>query len=145
MPDSQSFLYNLFKTSPLYGRIKISEEHRECIRFSNFCKASSLDGSLKGIWFHVANETGDNTKKVFGALLRSMGKICGIADYVFLSKNGCGCIEFKTEARYKSKEYGLSDSQQLFKRWCEKQEIPYVVVCKTEEAIEFLKEWKIIE
>lgn len=140
MNDKFYFLFSLFKTASLYGRIKISEEHRECIAFTNFCKAESLGGSLKSVWFHVANETGDNTKKVWGALLRCMGKICGVSDYVFLTKGHNLCIEFKSESSYKSKNHGLSPSQLLFKQWCEACEIPYYIVSSCKEAIQVLKD-----
>jgi hypothetical protein len=142
--ENNAFLYSLFKTPALYGRIKIGEEHQECIKFANFCKASTLDGSLYPIWFHVANETGDNKRKVWGALLQAMGKICGVSDYVFMSGRGCGCIEFKTEARYNSKNQGLSESQQLFRKWVEKADVPYAVVFRTEDAIQYLKDWKML-
>jgi hypothetical protein len=115
------------------------EEDIMCIKFANHLRAWTIEGKLKAVWFHPANETGDNTKFHFGNKLRAMGKIPGVPDYVFATKDRSYFMEFK------SKKGKQSDSQKAFENWCIEQDVPYALVRTFEEAENKLKEWGILK
>lgn len=83
--------------------------------------------------FHVANER--KTSYAYGAKLRRMGVISGVADYCVLYDGGCvAFIEFKRDAKCK-----LSDNQSKFKEMCKILKIPYLLTHDCDEAIAFIK------
>lgn len=133
---TQSELYQLIKCNEFAH--KASPEQRICIEFSNLLRVASFEKRLNGVWFHVANEYSGQFRPVFGMLLKAMGKIAGVADYIFLWGNGCGCIEVKNE---KTK---LSENQTLFKKWCESYNIPFEVVRSCTQGEDILMQWGIL-
>ncbi len=109
-----------------------------CYQFANYLRSESIEGKLKCIWFHVANEIANNKNPVFGKKLKALGKIAGVADYVFLKDTGSFCIEVKEP---KGKQ---SDNQKMFQKWCASHGVPYKMIYSSEEGIEALKEWGLI-
>lgn len=77
---------------------KIGPESALTISMAGYLKGKSIEGKLKGIWFHVANEGtyGKNSNPIYGMLLKCMGKLNGVADFVFLHKDGAACVEIKS-------------------------------------------------
>jgi len=99
----------------------------------------TLKNKCKAVWFHPCNEVSNNHQFAFGNLLKKLGKINGVPDYVFLWKDGSAGMEFKAP---KGK---LNESQQLFKEWCIDRNVNYFQVFTAEEAIHYLKEIRVIE
>jgi hypothetical protein len=99
----------------------------------------SVDGKLRAIWFHPANEAIQSKERGIGfnILLKMMGKIPGVPDLVFGWKNGIGFIELKCKSP-------LTESQINFAKWCTKFEIPFIVCKSWEEVQVTLKEWGIL-
>ena len=123
---------NSFKFSSL------KEEHKECAKFVIFLKQATMQDKLAPVWFHPCNEVSNGNQWAFGSLLKVIGKINGVADYVFLWDKGSGCIEFKAKGK------GLNENQKLFKQWCSEKEVPYFEVFTCDEAIVILKDWGIL-
>lgn len=103
----------------------------------------SLDGNLKGVWFHVPNESVVSKNNKVTDILRikrkhSMGLINGVPDLVFITKDKSLFIELKTE------KGRLSESQIYFREWCIDEKIEYYVARSVEDVIDILKRAKIL-
>jgi hypothetical protein len=117
---------------------KLKPEDLICTKFAAKLFALSIERKFKCIWLHVPNEFAGDKRPVWGMVQRTIGKMIGAPDYVFLWPKGCGCIEFKTP------KGRLSDKQKAFKEWCEDVGVPYVVVTSEEEGWLILKEWGLL-
>lgn len=138
--DSNLWFYNYFapymrrdNRLPLKGEAKIS------VDFNQELMVLKIEGKLKGLFFHIAHETGDGNKTAFGYALKMMGKFNGIADYVFIHDTKTVFLEVK------SGKNKASDHQKLFQQWCELEHIPYAIMTSAEEGITFLKQHAFIE
>lgn len=131
---NQEFLRSIF----VPGNFKIGPEAKECIKFSNACKAWGIQGQLKATWAHIPNENSNNKHKGFGMVQKAMGKIPGAPDYVFVGPEGSGWIEFKSEIGK------LSPSQKNFQEWCKSMGANYEMVRSVEEAEHVLKTWNLL-
>lgn len=98
----------------------------------------TLTGRLKCVWGSIANENGSNSQPVFGALLRTLGKIKGAPDMIFMWKDGSGCIEFKAGKNKQTPE------QKVYQEWCNESGVNYVVAYSAAEAIEHLSSWGVL-
>jgi hypothetical protein len=96
-------------------------------------------GGSPVIWFHVRNEFTGSYNPVFGRTKKKEGVKAGVADYIFLWKNGCGCLEFK------SKSGTLSSSQKQFQSDCKKSQINYAVARSPQEGLNVLQSWGILK
>jgi hypothetical protein len=114
-------------------------EDQICIDFFDTLKQLHKFNQLNGIFFHVPNEISGNKNPVFGAKLKRMGKISGVADYIFMWGNDCGCIEMKTE---KGK---LTANQLEFQEWCQTNNVKYQVCRSSSKAIDCLVEWGFVK
>jgi len=133
---SQSELLKLLITPKFSGKLQPESFLQK--QFVDYLKFLSIEKKLKSVWFSVPNENANNKNPIFGSKLKSLGKINGVADMIFLWEGGSGCIEFKSE---KGK---LSESQKLFQKWCCSLGINYEVVRSFEDGILVLKKWKIL-
>ena len=103
----------------------------------------SLDGKLKGVWFHVPNESVVSKNNKLTDILRikrkhGMGLINGVPDLVFISKDKTVFIELKTE------KGRLSESQIYFRDWCIDEKIDYYVARSVEEVTDILQRTKLL-
>lgn len=103
----------------------------------------SLENKLKGIWFHVPNESVVSKDNKLTDILRikrkhCMGLINGAPDFVFITKEKTLFIELKTD------KGRLSESQKDFREWCADEGIDYFVARSVEEVINILKSNKFI-
>lgn len=96
-------------------------------------------GGSPVIWFHVRNEFAGSYNPVFGRTKKKEGVKAGVADYIFLWRNGCGCLEFK------SKSGTLSSSQKQFQSDCKKAQVNYAVVRSPQEGLNVLQSWGILK
>lgn len=87
-------------------------------------KALTLEGKLKGVWFHVPNESvvGNFRDVIRIKRKHDMGLINGVADFVIVTQSKTIFVELKTE---KGRQ---SDFQKLFQKWCEKNDIKYFII-----------------
>jgi hypothetical protein len=101
----------------------------------------SLDGSLRGLWFHVPNESVVRTKTDMIRLKqkKAIGMMAGAPDLVFLKSDGCLQVELKTA------KGRLSDNQKAWKDHSVKHEIPYVVARSWHEVKNALLEYGFVE
>lgn len=128
-----NFLADLFGKVPIVKNAK--GENAICIDFAKDLQRETRQGRFPTVWFHVANEFAGKQRPLFGAILKAMGKLAGVADYIFLWGSGCGCIEFKTPTGKQSK------AQERFQAWCESYGIPYEIATSKEEGLDILKRW----
>lgn len=116
----------------------------------NIVEALSIYAArYKFIFFSVPNEGAFKAfgldkinKAIFYALLtllKKMGLLPGVSDLIILHRGRAYCVEVKTQTGKQS------EAQRLFQARCDETGIPYSVVRSVEEAIEKLKEWRIIE
>lgn len=139
-PDSRLWFFTYFapylrrdNRLPLKGEAKIS------VDFNQELMTLKIEGKLKGLFFHIAHETGDGNKSAFGYALKMMGKFNGIADYIFISDEKTIFLEVK------SGKNKASEHQKLFQKWCEFEHIPYAIITSVEEGLTFLKKHGFIE
>ena len=134
LPSSpQNSIITLMWRDKIPWRCKLEPEQKLCVEIADRLRGYTLDGRLKGVWSHIANE---GKRHVFvGIILRAMGLIKGATDYFFAWQNGCGVIEVKTDAGR------LTDNQLHFAAWCKHEGVPHAV-CRSVEEIEVtLKRW----
>ena len=121
-----------YLTQELTTKIKLKEEDQLCFEFRLWLTQKTLQNAFPFVWFHVANEIIPNKNFIFGKKLKKIGKMAGVADYIFLGEKGSFAIEFK------SKKGILSPSQKIFKSWCEKNHIPFFCAYTLKDAQEFV-------
>ena len=131
---------NLLSILPIKTcRFHLKEEAAIQREFVQFCTTLTLQNRLKAVWTSIANENSNNKHPVFGSMLKSLGKIKGAPDMVFLWKDGCGFIEFK------SPKGKLSTNQKVFKDWCGSLQVKYKLARSCVEATEILVEWGVLK
>lgn len=108
-----------------------------CFDIASFLTHLDKISLKKVLWFHVANEIANTKHPAFGAKLKKMGKKAGIADYVFMYKNGSFMVEVKSKSK-------LNDSQIAIQQECKDKDIPYFVVYSLDDLIKVLKKMNII-
>lgn len=97
----------------------------------------TLDNQLKGVWFHVPNESVVSKENKLKDILRiqrkhCMGLINGVPDFVFISKEKSLFIEVKTD------KGRLSESQVYFRDWSIDEKIDYYIARSVEEVKDIL-------
>ena len=128
------FLRATFLNRPYHG--KVTDENLLTIELSNYLKEVTLKNKCNYVWFHVANEGMTITTKQIlrqGCLKRNMGKLAGVADFVFLGKDKSFCLELKVKKRK------LTTAQEIFQEWCSIVNVGYEVAYTLDEAIHILK------
>jgi hypothetical protein len=93
---------------------------REVVRLLNMHEDF---GKLRGVWFHVPNESVIKTKKDLKLVAKKLahGMKAGAPDLVFLKPGGCLQIELKI------KQGRMSESQKFWRDLSQKRDVPYVV------------------
>jgi len=119
-------------------------ESKICCEFVKHLEALSRFNKLNHegnpvLWFHVRNEFKGAYDARYGSRMKKEGVKAGVADYIFLSNNWCGCLEFKAP---KGK---LSQSQKDFEALCKTFKISYAVAHSVDEGLEILKDWNVIK
>lgn len=105
-----------------------------CIRFVKILKEIQHLSTKPFVWFHVVNEF-DKRRNTYSHNfnLAKMGRVSGVADYIFLWDNGNLALEFKVP---KGKQ---NEAQKLFELKCIKCGIPYRIAHSVEEAYAILE------
>lgn len=135
---TKMFMVRLMSVRPLKLRKSPGPETVLCESFSNWLRAETLEGRIRGVWTHVPNEIGylSNSKsaQLVYAIAKAMGMIVGSPDYVFLAADRSVALEAK------SKDGKQNPSQKDFESWCGEEKIPYHVFKTLDEAKTLLKE-----
>ena len=98
----------------------------------------TLTEQCRACWTKIAHETNSDSK-AYGCLLRNMGKLAGVPDFIFTWENHCLWLELKN-----GHDKRLSNDQVFFQNWCTETQSPHVVAYTFDEAIEILKQVGII-
>lgn len=126
-------LHLLFAKTPRMGG-KDDSEDKICGDFAKrLIEATRFEG-FPAIWCHIANEFDGKPNPRFGSKLKAMGKVSGMADYVFLWDGGNLCLEFKTKVGQ------LKNNQKAVRTWCKAKGVPYRVARSAEEGFAILAE-----
>jgi hypothetical protein len=134
-----SFLVRLMHYAGLSRGTEVQPEDNMCVIFANQLRELSLQGKLRAVWLHPANELCFGHKTgVRAAISRAMGMHVGVSDYVFLT----GSRGFALEAKFGKN--GLTDNQKDFREWCAHADVPHRVFRSVEEGINALREWGLI-
>lgn len=127
-------LFPLLAKNIMSKNIKLKPEALECVCFFQEIIALALEGKLKGMFTHVANEIPSKNNIHFHLVQKYMGKISGFADYIFFKHDKTLLIEFKSD---KGK---LSPDQKRLQEWAEAENIPFSIVRSKTEALNLLKQ-----
>lgn len=97
----------------------------------------TMQGRLKAVWFHVPNEA--KRSRQLGVIMKALGMIPGVSDFVFLWDGGGGVIELKYGKN------GLQDSQVIFLEWCRTYNVPRAVCYGANQVDTVLHEWGVLD
>lgn len=123
------------------GGLKLGPEDRICIDFATRLRVAALEGRLRAIWCHVANEVGGGrgrSSAIAYRVAKALGLIPGAADYFFMWEGGGGVIEFKSETGRQT------ENQKDFQAWCEYLNVDYRIARSADEGEAILKEWGVL-
>lgn len=135
LPIAEIFLTALMSRPMIerMPRLKLHPEQRLTVQVADMLRRYILQGKLSGVWFHVANEGKRTTYD--GALIKAMGRIPGVPDFVFMGTWGHGLIELKTD------DGTQGEAQVYFEHWCGLQKVRYVICRSLDEAEITLRSW----
>lgn len=126
------FLLRLMQRDKIPMKAILKPEEKDSVLLADKMRGFTLDGSYKGLWFHVPNE---GKRHIFVALImKAMGLLPGLSDFVFAGKWG---IHF---AELKIKPNKQSEFQGYFQKWVEHCGFEYQLAYSHEEVITRLKE-----
>lgn len=138
-------LIRLMSPAPLSANLRLGPEDRMGAELASDLRVATLQGRMRGVWTHVANEVGFDPKAagrrragIRYAIASALGLTPGCADYLFLWNTGSGAIELK------SKTGRQTQAQSDFEKWCAAQGVPYRVARSCNEAKEILTEWGVL-
>lgn len=128
----------------LFGKWQVIKrakpEDQECINFFSEIRRQILNEELDAVIFHVPNEFSGTYSPLYGALLKAMGKVSGMADYVVLTRNKGFLIEFKRpDGKGKQRE-----RQKAVQEWAESAGVEYYLVTQASEALSLIKNYTLL-
>lgn len=119
---------------PLSSRLRLGPEDSMCLDFATRLRVASIEGRLRAVWTHPANELAFSFHKSPRAgIARALGLITGASDYLFLWDGGSAALEAK------AKTGSLTDGQKDFRAWCEEQRVPHFVFRTADDGEQILK------
>ena len=143
-----AFLVRLMNHHSLARSVHLGPEDREAYSFANELRVATIEGRLKAVWTHPANELGGMTQKrrdgsiyvpVQIAIARALGLITGSSDYLFLWDGGSCAIEFKSAIGR------LSPSQIDYRDWCELSHVPFHIARSAAEGLTILRNHGVLQ
>lgn len=138
-----AFLVRLMQYRGLSRSIRVGPEDAECLVFATELRAAALEGRLRAVFTHPANELAGMVRKGPGgkvvvpaqvALARALGLITGTSDYLFLMEAGSLAIEFK------SKTGSMTPGQKDFRDWCLAMGVPHHTVRSAAAGLQILRD-----
>lgn len=136
MTSTSANLVKLLSREKLSMKFRIEPEQRLSIEVADWLRGMSLTGQLKAVFFHVPNESKRHI--ITAMILKAMGMLSGVSDFIFLWNDGSGVIELKVG---KGKE---TENQLLFFDWCDSLGV-YRATCRSLEDVQrTLKTWGLV-
>jgi hypothetical protein len=108
-------------------------ENLQSIRFANYLREMTLTDRCHATWTKIAHETSSKSF-AYGNLMRNMGKMAGVSDFIFTMNGKALWLELKDGDKGKQ----LKD-QQFFEVWCKKTASVYEIALSCEEAIKIVE------
>ena len=120
--------------APLSRGLKLGPEDTMAVQFANTMRAAVIEGRLRAIFVHPANELAYGHKNgVKAAIARALGMHIGCPDYWFIWDGGGAVLEAKSE------NGSLTPNQRDFREWAEARRVPHHVFRTVEEGVGILR------
>lgn len=136
--STPAFLVRLMAHASLSRSVRLGEEDRMAYAFANELRVAVLEGRLKAVFSHPANELAGRPG-VASAIARALGLITGATDYLFLAPTGSLALEAKSATG------SLSKGQRDFRDWCAHVGVPFHVFRTVDEGLAHLRAHGILE
>lgn len=140
------FLVRLMDHRALSRSMRLGPEDSEAYAFAQELRVATLEGRLKAVWTHPANELAAATVEggkvrvpARVALARALGLITGSSDYLFLWDGGSAAIEFKSD------QGSLTPSQRDFRDWCTAKRVHFFVVRSVKQGLDLLESLGVLD
>jgi hypothetical protein len=126
--------------------VRLGPEDRLSASFYEFMKGELRDGRYRGVFAHVANESGQSGRDLKTTLRqhkkKAIGMVPGVTDWILLWRTSGGVLGGGgMELKARGLEGSLSDNQRLFRDWCRLFDIPWAVCNKLDAAQRTLIKW----
>lgn len=125
------FLVRLMTYTRLSQRVRLGPEDLVSIEFANRLRVATIEGRLRAVWTHPANELA--TRGVAAAIARAAGLITGASDFLFLASDTSLALEAK------SLTGSLTPGQRDFRDWCAAQGVPFHVFRSADQGEAILR------
>jgi hypothetical protein len=121
--------------------LRIKAEERLAIDFANSLRAATIEGKLRCVWTHPANEIAGRQNRLAQiryTIAKAMGLIDGTSDYLFLWHTGSGALEAKIGKN------SQQPNQIDFEIWCKEMGVPYRTFTTVDDGLSILAEWGVL-
>lgn len=122
--------------------LRLKAEEKLAIEFANALRVATIEGRLRCVWTHPANEIAGRQNRLAQiryTIAKAMGLIDGTSDYLFLWANGSGALEAKVGKN------GQQPNQVDFEVWCSEIGVPYRTFTSVDEGLLILNGWGIYQ
>jgi hypothetical protein len=131
-----AILTRLLWREKLPAHVTLHPEERLSIEVANMLRKESIEGNLKAVWTHVANES--KRHRITALVLKAMGLISGALDFFFIGSHNSGLIELKSSTGR------LSENQKLYIAWALSLGVPHAVCRTVDEVRDTLIAWGLL-
>lgn len=131
----QAALLRLMTYTCLSRTARLGPEDRVCVEFATRLRQWTLEGRLRAVWSHPANELCKPDAAT--AVARALGLITGTPDYLFLGSVSAA-LEAKAPGAYPN------PGQKDFRDWCATHGVPWRVFRSADEGETILRELGIL-
>lgn len=117
--------------------LKLAPEEQLAIAFANALRQATMEGRLRAVWTHPANEIAgrrSGLSQIRYAIAKAMGLISGTPDYLFLASHRSAALEAKVPGN------DQQDNQKDFEFWCRCVGVEYRVFTSVEQGLSILEE-----
>ncbi len=137
-----AFLIRLMHRFPLSRGLRLGAEDRLAIEVADACRAWTLEGRLRAVWWHSAGEVGGAKAQARMAVAKALGLIPGTPDLVFIGGEMLwGATDTIKGAHrvllleLKSAKGRRTDNQADFAAWASSLDIAYLI-CRSLKDVE---------
>lgn len=130
-------LLSLILPIKLSPSAKLGPEDKISIDFATRLRMWTINGDLRAVWWHTANEVGggrDKSSQIAYSVASNLGAIAGAPDFILIREGFVFLIEMKT------KTGTITARQHLFAEWCEWASVRYAVCRSADEAERLMRE-----
>lgn len=131
----QAALLRLMSYQSLSRNVRLGPEDMVALDFATRMRVATIEGRLKAVWFHPANELANGHRTgIPGAIARALGMHPGVGDYVFLGDGRNLALEAKSATGRQG------PMQRDFEAWCGANGVPYRIFRTADEGEAILRE-----